>query len=77
MTKIVLAFLLAHSWYPSECCNGADCRPVPCDQLAIDGSSAKWGNGPARQLRVSPDGDCHVCMHNEATLCIFVPEKLS
>jgi len=23
----------AHSWYPKNCCNDADCHPVPCDEL--------------------------------------------
>ena len=23
----------AHSWYPTECCNAADCYPVPDDAV--------------------------------------------
>jgi hypothetical protein len=41
----------AHSWYPKNCCNDADCRPVPCDELV----ETRNGRGGALQRRAGQD----------------------
>ena len=76
MTAVAL-FMLAHSWYPNECCHDMDCRPVPCAELVISGSSAAWRGHNWRTARASPDQACHVCVHNGTVTCVFVPEQLS
>jgi hypothetical protein len=62
---LTCASALAHSWYPNECCNDADCHPVPCEQITQDKFGYYWhgvhftwsmDRGP------SEDGSCHVCI---------------
>lgn len=73
------AMLLAHDWYPFECCRGQDCHPVPCSE--VDG--LKWRSYAFPSIRPSPDGQCHVCIHDSQPpfrgqpLCLFVPEGMS
>jgi hypothetical protein len=33
---------IAHEWYPSNCCGGGDCHPVPCQELVQDQSTRWW-----------------------------------
>ena len=40
---IIAALMLAHSWYPQECCHDKECRPVPCAELHYDGDSVRYG----------------------------------
>lgn len=82
--KFLAAVLLAHSWYPIECCNGGDCRPIPCNELKFQSGNPGWylHNGHwiiADEVRKSPDGLCHVCEQSdhERMYCVFMPEDLS
>jgi hypothetical protein len=68
--------ILAHSWYPHDCCGEGDCRPVPCsgfsEELKLSGhgelfsiitytDSGKKFFMLRKHLRVSPDALCHAC----------------
>src|SRR5262249_19719225 len=56
----------AHSWYPKNCCHGADCRPVPCDELVETRNGIMWRGAVLfndAQVKPSPDQLCHVCAH--------------
>lgn len=69
--------ILAHLFYAQECCHEQHCHPVPCKEVIDLGSGWQWqGNTFARaMLRVSPDGDCHVCIA-AAPICIYLPPKV-
>jgi hypothetical protein len=68
-TVLVVALLVAtpvsaHDWYPTQCCGGHDCRPVPCTDIEVhaDGSATyKPENAQFEKIQNSPDGECHVC----------------
>jgi hypothetical protein len=72
----------AHSWYPKDCCHGADCRPVPCDELVETRNGLMWrGVVPFTETQVKPSQDqfCHVCAKEQRgtilpylPLCVFV-----
>lgn len=58
------ALILAHSWYPNECCNGIDCYPIEDNRVKItpegfvvDGHTAI----PYDKARVSQDEHYHMC----------------
>jgi hypothetical protein len=72
----VALFMLAHSWYPNECCHDIDCHPIACSELQIDGKSASW-RGHGRQAMPSPDNSCHICIHGNLVTCVFIPEHMS
>ena len=72
-------FLLIHSWYPTYCCSGQDCRPVPCDQLIEqqDGTVLYQGiKFLANTIHPSQDALCHVCYTLSSTIvnpiCAFL-----
>ena len=62
--------ILAHSWYPNNCCGGQDCHPVPCDELlAQKDGGVRWQDPSGttytwdyRQVQPSQDNQCHVCI---------------
>ncbi len=76
MSKITIGALLAalipptsvfaHSWYPSGCCSGQGCHPVPCAELAE--TAHGWRHVPTginftkEMERPTQDKDCHVCV---------------
>src|SRR5262249_35454186 len=70
----ISSLLWAHEWYPSICCAGRDCRPVPCETIGEwqrkYSPLALWG-----MRGYSPDGRCHVCVGrgSDYPRCIFVP----
>jgi len=72
----IAALLLAHEWYPSHCCSGRDCLPVPC--VTVVHKQGYWEYLPTHVIfnaaHISPDNYCHVCI-NDANigLCLFVP----
>jgi len=86
---ISAAPILAHSWYPQECCHDKDCHPVPCAELKVAAKGdVMWKgvlyfSGP--MLRDSLDGQCHVCVEEGLNasiipylpLCVFVPQATS
>jgi hypothetical protein len=42
---IVAALMLAHSWYPRECCHDKDCHPVPCAEIHFEpDGSVRFGH---------------------------------
>ena len=80
---------MAHSWYPSECCQQIDCAPVDSVTRLVP-----KGGGPAELLvtskhgtviipagfpvRESRDGRIHICMGygpfgSRELLCLFMP----
>lgn len=67
---------LAHSWYPPECCNDGDCRPVPCGEVSADQyGNPTWKGKLFRHAHASQDGHCHVCLSEGAGYyCIFTPQ---
>lgn len=77
---IASALLLVHSWYPSECCADKDCHPVPCSEIARVQGGYQWVHAGAvvqfaGKPRMSPDDQCHVCVHESVTpsgLCVFL-----
>lgn len=69
----------AHSWYPSDCCNGDDCNPVPCDTLdeQEDGGYVYKPENKRftkQQVRPSQDSKCHVCISPKmrTPYCVFI-----
>ena len=61
---IVSILALAHSWYPSECCSGQDCKPVPCEQIQeLPNGSLKYEDLEYTRDKIKPSQDkfCHVC----------------
>jgi hypothetical protein len=88
---LVLAQLLAnaagaHSWYPKECCNDHDCRPVPCAELVRGKQGLGWLNRVIfneRQIHDSQDDLCHVCVLSYVgyvsyvPVCAFIPRATS
>lgn len=78
MTKVLAALLmLAHSWYPPECCSDSDCYPLP------EGSVHKTEGGylldsgefiPESKAREGRDGRYHICRYPFPTvICFFKP----
>jgi hypothetical protein len=72
------------SWYPNECCNDGDCRPVAMVQPAGEGLWVTTVDGltllvgPNDHRRVSQDMRWHVCIAADDTntlriRCIFEP----
>lgn len=79
---LVATFILAHSWYPPQCCGGQDCHPVQCKELIPqDNGTVKYKDKTFRKDQVmgSPDGLCHVCIMGEGVeaggypMCTFLP----
>jgi hypothetical protein len=62
---MILALILAHSFYSQQCCGERHCRPVPCEELMWRDEFIYYG--PARirvdALQTSPDGGCHACVN--------------
>jgi hypothetical protein len=72
------------TWYPRECCNNHDCRPIATirrgDQglwmTTVDGSTVLVGADQER--RPSRDMRWHICLsedvyHNTVIQCLFEP----
>ena len=72
------------TWYPHECCNNHDCRPVAAIRWAsqglwmttVDGSTVLIGADQER--RPSRDMRWHICLsedihHNTVVQCVFEP----
>jgi hypothetical protein len=75
----VLTLVFVHDWYPSSCCGGSECQPVPCDQLVE--ARGGWLYLPTgnyfheAQVQPSPDRNCHVCIMkggDHRSLCAFI-----
>ena len=62
---IISSLVLAHSWYPSECCSGKDCKPVPCEEiLELNNGNLSYDGLEFTKDRVhlSQDKFCHACV---------------
>jgi hypothetical protein len=77
--KLLSAIVLAHSWYPQECCSDRDCRSVPCESIREDGGGIVSYQSPEgteyRFIRVKPslDNQCHVCIGQAGgAYCAFI-----
>ena len=74
---LLAAILLAHDWYPRECCNDHDCIQIPCGEL---GTGATFQGKKPLRLEKSPDGKCHICIGGGGRgnfYCAFIPEATS
>lgn len=80
ITLLLSSFLiLAHSWYPPECCSDSDCKPVPCHEIVETNEGYKYYapelnkdiTFSKEQERPSQDGKCHVCYMPFKSYCIF------
>jgi hypothetical protein len=70
------ALVLAHSWYPPECCHDKECRPVPCAELIYRDKDVVWRKNvyfSGRMIRESKDGNCHVCLEEGLNASVFLP----
>jgi hypothetical protein len=69
--------ILAHWLYANECCADEHCHPVPCDQVKDLGNGWQWWDYvfDKSELKVSPDGNCHVCVSGPKSLCIYLPAR--
>ena len=70
--------LLAHNWYPADCCSGDDCHPIPCSIVhparggyvihgADIGLPPEYGGEnevefSGPNVRPSLDENCHLCL---------------
>lgn len=78
---ILLAVMLAHSWYSQACCGGSHCHPVACTTLVTNSDGSVDWTGlhfAPEQVHASQDALCHVCVaypahtRGRAPLCAFV-----
>ncbi len=59
--------VLAHSFYPWECCSSVDCFPIPVPREEIQATPNGWYllkeqmTIPYESARPSPDGRFHIC----------------
>ena len=77
MIFLTATFLLIHEFYAKECCEGQHCRPVPCSEIIAGEHEWRWGNIKfyESQLKISPDGKCHVCTNGQVPFCIYLPPR--
>ena len=74
------SIVLAHDFYPRECCSDRDCYKI--EDTDVEFRSDGWlikitGEViPHKNARVSPDGDFHRCSFGgrkeSGTICLFV-----
>ena len=86
--KVILYLLLAHSFYDQQCCENRHCHPVPCEEISDTTTGWVWHplgqaiNFDRGMLKISPDGNCHVCVsHLTDTpvlhgICIYLPPRV-
>ena len=68
---------LSHSWYPLHCCNGDDCKPIPCEEISETKDGAEWGGYKFTKERTYPsqDAHCHACISpGGQPYCIFTQQ---
>lgn len=68
----------AHDWYPSSCCGGHDCGPIPGTDLKMEATGwlvRQTGEViPFTAAHKSKDQRFHRCVYNGKTRCLFVPD---
>jgi hypothetical protein len=80
LSAVLISILLIHGWYDPECCSNKDCHPVPCEQIRRDQhDNFLWHRGPnddvffvKSRMKMSQDDSCHVCVLENAGLCIYL-----
>jgi hypothetical protein len=77
--RLALLVLLAHWLYSDQCCGGHDCHPVPCAEIYAFKDGWLWRGimFGTEVLKLSPDGNCHVCHGDKAFIghCIYLPPE--
>jgi hypothetical protein len=75
---MMTVLILAHYFYANECCHEQHCHPVPCSEVTSLGDGWRWRDKTFTKtmLRISPDGDCHVCISVTVPLCIYLPSRV-
>ena len=79
-----IMMLLAHSWYPVECCSEKDCEPLKADEVRDLPEGYLFPNGqtvPNNLTRQSRDGQYHWCrimgtniiIKSDDKYCVFIP----
>jgi hypothetical protein len=85
--KWLALIVLVHWLYDSKCCADKDCHPVPCEEIQDIATGWIWrplGHAAVlfkkNALKVSPDGNCHVCHlgygPGENGLCTYLPSRV-
>jgi hypothetical protein len=70
--------LLAHSWYPQECCNGIDCGPIESSRVQVTETGyvvdGLW-KYDFKSARLSEDDHYHLCGAGRGVIpyCFFAP----
>lgn len=77
----------AHSWYPWNCCNDQDCRPVPFESIKVTPTGYQVPSGEiipfsSTKIKPTPAEDVEQRFHwcsvagsdTGHTLCLFVPQ---
>ena len=73
---LLAVWLLAHSWYPAECCSDRDCHPIPETEVrAMSGGYLYKGRFiPEAKTRIGQDGSYHICYWpKDDVICFFKP----
>lgn len=70
--------VLAHLFYDHECCENQHCHPVPCEQVQSTAIGWDWTrfHFTRQMLKMSPDGQCHICATEMAPICIYLPSRV-
>jgi len=65
ITLFLVTPVLAHSWYPIDCCSGQDCIQIPCEELieTAKGYTYQAHEFTKDMIRVPKGPGCHVCIH--------------
>jgi hypothetical protein len=77
--RLLALLVFVHSFYSAECCANKHCHPVPCGEISTTATGFTWNAifFDRSVLKVSQDGDCHVCVENEAYgRCIYLPPRV-
>ena len=68
---LISLLMLAHSWYPQECCGGSHCYPVDCKDMHKIKGGWQWKEFTFEQGQPSGDGGCHICTLSGEPICLF------
>lgn len=74
----------AHEFYDAQCCGGADCHPVACEQITAVPGGFDYQDPrdhaiyffTRNKMIPSQDDRCHVCLHGSIThspQCLYLP----
>ena len=84
MISIIVFSLLAHSWYPIECCSETDCEQIEDGKVIDLPEGYLFPNGqtvPHNLVKRSPDVKYHWCrlpgtgniIKSGDKYCVFIP----